>query len=41
MDGPSGFSLCVVAPCYNEVSVIERFLSTLRADLGRIPEVQR
>jgi dolichol-phosphate mannosyltransferase len=38
MDDPSGFSLCVVAPCYNEVSVIERFLSTLRAKLDRIPD---
>ncbi len=38
MNGPSGFSLCVVAPCYNEVSVIERFLSALRATLDRMPE---
>ena len=31
MDGPSGFSLCVVAPCDNDVSVIERFLSATRS----------
>jgi dolichol-phosphate mannosyltransferase len=37
MDDPSGFSVCVVAPCYNEVSVIERFLAALRACLDRIP----
>ena len=40
MDGPGDFSLCVVTPCFNEASLIEQFLVTLRAELDRLPSAR-